>query len=213
VRFEGDAASLARWRVWWRRANVEHALSFWLLCLVSMALLCAITHALLGSGGEVAAGFGFVRDQGAALEARFGAPWRVVYHAGGIAVLLSTELALLDASARVVASLVRASTARVLPGLTRARVYFVVLWSLIGFGALVLLADFDQPLALLVLSGALNAFVMFLCAGLLLWLGLRSFGPPLRPSPLRVAALLAALAFYGFFGFVTLREELGRLAG
>ena len=91
--------------------------------------------------------------------------------ASGIAVLVSTELALLDAVTRVVADVVHASLLRGTahtgrcPGCTSA-----ILWGFIAFGVAVLLIGLDQPLTLLVLSASLNAGVMFLYSGLLLWL-------------------------------------------
>ena len=57
-----------------------------------------------------------------------------------------------------------------------------------------LTAGLDRPLTLIILSAALNGFVMFLYSGLLLWMNWRSFEPPLRPSPLRVVALLSSFA-------------------
>jgi hypothetical protein len=94
------------------------------------------------------------------------------------------------------------------PGLSLSRVYFAVLWGMIGFGILVLAVGFDQPFALLVLSAALNGFVMFLYSGLLLVLNLRSFRGPLRPSPLRIGALLLAFLFFGYFSALTLIDRL-----
>jgi len=45
-------------------------------------------------------------------------------------------------------------------------------------------------------------------AGLLLWLNHRCFHGPLRPSPLRWAALAAAIAFFGFFSGLTLWDRI-----
>jgi hypothetical protein len=100
VRFAGSQENLARWRVWWRRANIEHLLSFYLLCVLSLALFCLITYSLLAPGAPVAEEFGFIRAQGYALEERFGPAARHLFWSAGIAVLFSTELALLDAVTR-----------------------------------------------------------------------------------------------------------------
>jgi hypothetical protein len=80
---------------------------------------------------------------------------------------------------------------------------------MIGFGVLVLAVGFDQPFALLVLSAALNGFVMFLYSGLLLVLNLWSFRGALRPSPLRIAALALAFGFFGYFSVLTLIDRIG----
>ncbi|MGH0035575.1 MAG: Nramp family divalent metal transporter [Myxococcota bacterium] len=208
--FEDDAESRARWASWWRRANAEHALSFWLLCLLSLSLFCLLTHALVGVRGEAPEGLSFIADQAAVLDQRIGSGARHAFVWAGIAVLFSTELGLLDAVTRVVVDLVKATWLLDDERWTVSRLYFTVLWGFIAFGVVVLLAGFDQPLTLLILSAALNAVVMFLYSGLLLWLGWRCFEPPLRPGPLRVAVLCLAFVFFGGFSVITLVDRIGR---
>ena len=76
---------------------------------------------------------------------------------------------------------------------------------------MVLSAGFNQPLQLLVLSASLNAIVMFLYSGLLIWLNVRSFEAPLRPSPLRIAALCGSFLFFGYFSVITIADQLAKL--
>jgi hypothetical protein len=211
VIFEASASNLASWRVWWRRANLEHAISFYLLCFLSLALFCLLTYALLGTGAPVSEGFGFIRDEAAAIEARFGTIARHGFVWAGIAVLFSTELALLDAVSRVAADLVKVTFLRGHERWTLSRLYFVLLWGFIGFGFVVLASGLDRPLQLLVLSSSLNAFVMFLYSGLLLWLNWTAFRGPLRPGPIRVLAVCGAFAFFGYFSLVTFGDLLAKL--
>ena len=206
--FVEDEANLARWKVWWRRTNLEHFTSFYLLALLSLALFCLLASALLEDGSPVAEGFGFIRDEAAAIEARFGVGARRLFLFVGVAVLFSTELALLDAVSRVAADLLAIGPFRD-RGVSVSRLYFGMVWALIGFGILVLGAGFDQPLLLLVFSAALNGVVMFLYSGLLLWLNARSFDPPLRPSPLRMGALVVCFLFFGYFSLLTIADRIG----
>jgi hypothetical protein len=206
--FRETPENLARWRTWWRRANVEHFASFYVLALLSLALFSLLAGALLEPGAAVSAGFGFIADEAAAIEARFGGAARHAFLLVGIAVLFSTELALVDAVARVAADLLAIGAFRN-RGVSLSKLYFAVVWLLIGFGVLVLAAGFDEPLVLLVLSASLNGVVMFLYSGLLLWLNLASFAPPLRPSPVRIAALAAAFLFFGYFSIATLADRIG----
>jgi hypothetical protein len=208
--FRETPENLARWRVWWRRCNVEHVSSFYVVALLSLALFCLLAGALLSPGAEIAAGFGFIRDEAASIESHFGAGAKHVFLLVGVAVLFSTELALLDAVARVAADLLAIGPFRG-RGVSVSWLYFGVVWMLIAFGIAVLSAGFDQPLVLLVLSAALNGVVMFLYSGLLLWLNVRSFEPPLRPRPLRIAALLVCFFFFGYFSLLTLADRLGML--
>ena len=211
--FDDSPEARARWSVWWRRANVEHFFSFYVLCMLSLALFCLLTHALIGSGKIGGGDFDFIARQGEALELRFGAWSKHAFFTAGFAVLLSTELALLDAVTRVVADLLKLSWLREDESWPTTRLYFVVLWVLIGFGVLVLAMGMDKPLQLLVLSASLNAVVMFLYSGLLLYVNWRSFDAPLRPSAFRVIAMLGAFAFFGYFSVITVVEEVPKLFG
>ena len=86
--------------------------------------------------------------------------------------------------------------------------YFAVVWLLVANGVLVLGLGFDQPLTLIVLSAALNGVVMFLYSGLLLWLNVTSFDPPIRPSKLRIGALVVSFVFFGYFSMLTIADRL-----
>jgi hypothetical protein len=209
--FDASERNLARWRTWWRRTNLEHFFSFYLLCLLSLALFCLLAATLLPAGADVSEGFGFIGDQARAIGERFG-PWgRTVYIATGVAVLFSTELALLDAVARVTADLLKLGFF-LERRISLSHLYFAVVWGMVAFGVVVLQAGFDQPLLLLVLSAALNGVVMFLYSGLLLWLNLSSFHGPLRMHPLRIAALVGSVLFFGYFSALTLIDQLARFA-
>ncbi len=211
LRFDDSDENLARWRVWWRRANLEHLVTFQLLCVGSLALFCLLTHALLEPGQPLSPDFGFLRDQGDALQLRFGSAARLAFLWASIFVLLSTEFALLDAVSRVVADLTRVSFLRESARFTIGRLYFLFLWAFITFGIGVLALGLSSPLTLLVISASLNAGVMFLYSGLLIWLNLRTFRGPLRPSLARIAMLAAAFVFYGYFSALTISAQLSRL--
>jgi hypothetical protein len=180
------------------------------LALLTLALFCLLAAALLGTDGEVSEGFGFIGDEARAIESRFGALARRAFLGVGVAVLFSTELALLDAVSRVAADLLKVGLFRE-RGPSVSQLYFGSVWTLIALGIAILLAGFDQPLVLLVLSASLNGVVMFLYSGLLLVLNARSFAPPLRPSPLRMGALVLSFLFFGYFSILTLADRLGLL--
>ena len=204
--FGDERDQLLRWRVWWRRANLEHLVTFYFLCLLSLALFCLLTHALLAQSDAVPEGIGFIREQSRVLSERFGPFASRLFLLAGTAVLFSTELGILDAVTRVVADLVKVTYLREHPRWGLSRLYLVILWSFIGFGIAILLAGFTQPLALLVLSASLNAVVMFLYSGLLFWLGWRCYERPLRPSPLRFIALVVSFCFFGYFTLLTIAD-------
>jgi len=209
--FEDSPEHRARWQLWWRRANLEHLITFYFLCLLSLALFCLLTDALLAPSAAVPEGLGFIDAQSRALSDRFGPFASRIFLLAGTAVLFSTELGILDAVTRVVADLVKVSYLRESDSWSLSRLYLVILWSFIAFGIAVLLVGFREPLVLLVLSASLNAVVMFLYSGLLFWLGLRCYEAPLKPSPLRLLALIVAFCFFGYFSAITIVDWVLRL--
>ena len=78
-------------------------------------------------------------------------------------------------------------------------------------GPSIILAGLSIGSGEFVLSATLNGFVMFLYSGLLLWLNVGYLRGPLRPSPLRIAALVTALVFFGYFSVLTLFDQLSRV--
>ena len=90
--------------------------------------------------------------------------------------------------------------------------YFGVVWTLVVFGSLILLAGLDQPLVLLVISACMAAVTMFVYSILL-----AHHQPPLpaRPDqgPLATAlgALIFAGAFFGVLSAITIVQQVGDL--
>ena len=74
-----------------------------------------------------------------------------------------------------------------------------------------LLAGFDQPLVLLVLSACLNGIVMFIYSILLIRLNRKSLPKAIRVTGLRLGSLFVAVAFYGFFAGWLVIVQIGNL--
>jgi len=86
-----------------------------------------------------------------------------------------------------------------------------VVWSMVAFGVAVLLAGFDQPLVLLVLSACLNGIVMFIYSILLIRLNRKSLPKAIRVTGMRLVSLFVAVAFYGFFAGWLVIVQIGNL--
>jgi hypothetical protein len=93
------------------------------------------------------------------------------------------------------------------------RAYYMVLWLQILAGIGILLGGFTQPLQLLTLAAVLNAFAMFVHCGLTLWLNKTALPEPIRPSAVRVTAMVLAFVSYGSFSVYVLWTELPGMLG
>ena len=109
----------------------------------------------------------------------------------GVAILLTTELGILDAVARISADLIRVRYLSDSVRWTPSRLYFLCLWSEIALGVVILLVPgFDKPLFLIKTSAAMNGGVMCLYSALLLYLNARRLPRWLAISPWRALLLV-----------------------
>ena len=79
-------------------------------------------------------------------------------------------------------------------------------------GIAIIGSGLDQPLILLVISGCVAAFMMFVYSILLIRVG-RLLDPALRPRGYRVAALIWAVLLFGTLSAITIVDQVSRLAG
>ena len=200
--------SLARWKGWWRLANLEQLSTFVAVSIVTIALTSLIAYAVLGGRPELPGDIGFLRLQGEVLGERLGGWFAGLFWLVGAFAMFGTQVAAFDVIARIAADVVHSGYGR---GRSESLVYAIAVWAVAAFAVAVIAADFAQPLVLLILSACMAGFAMFVYAPLLLVLGQRLLPAPLRPTRLRVAALVGATIVFGAASAATIVDQLGRL--
>ena len=93
--FPQDEQNLTRWRAWWRAANIEHLLSFFVTCVVCLCLMSLITYSLFSAPqGELQDGMGkygndlnFIWGQAEVLKSSHGGLVMIGFMIMGIAIL------------------------------------------------------------------------------------------------------------------------------
>lgn len=125
----------------------------------------------------------------------------------GIAILLTTELGVLDAVARISTDIVKVNYLRENNNWSMSKLYFCFLWGeiLIGVG-IILLLGMAQPLRLVIISAAMNGFVMFIYSLILLYMNNKILSRCLSMSPLRFLVIVWSCAFFGYFSFQALKH-------
>jgi len=97
---------------------------------------------------------------------------------------------------------------------TESRIYFAVIWAEIVFGSIVLLVvGITAPLVLLVISSATNGVIMFVYSILLIQLNRFNLPSTIRVRSYRLAAMIWAVLFFGFFSAILVWDEGGKLFG
>ncbi|MGQ0575051.1 MAG: Nramp family divalent metal transporter [Pseudonocardia sp.] len=210
--FRRDEANMDRWRRWWKVADREQFVTFFVIGVFALLVLMTLTFVTVGTGTD-AESFDFIRQEGEALNQTGGAWLGTTFWLIGTVVLFSTNLAVLDMVGRVTADVLRTGALRGSARWTESRIYFIVVWAEIVFGSVILLSGLSQPLILLIISSSLNGLVMFVYSVLLIRLN-RSVLP--REIGLRGGRLWAvawAVLFYGGFSLFTLYDQGAKLLG
>lgn len=204
-RFPETAENLRRWRSWWRGANLEHLIVFLLTGAGSMVLLSLIAHSTL-QDPSVPQDMGFIALMTNRFALDVGGWFRVLYLLMGVAILFSTEIGIVDILGRLVAEIVKVNYLRRRARPTESELYLIIIWIVIVAGVVILMSGFEEPLALLVVAAALGGLIMFLYSGLLIWVNFRLLSRSIRMSRLRLALLVWAFGFYGYFSLRLLAD-------
>ncbi len=224
--FRHTPENMTRWRAWWRAANMEHFFSFFLTCVACLVLLSLLAYSLFyNEAGQLrpeAANFGedmnFIWGEANLIQAGFSSPlvgqvFRTVFFVMGMALLLTTELGVLDATVRISTDIIKVNFLRDNANWSQSRLYFLLLWAEIAIGTGILLAgeyypQFRQPMFLLKTSAAMNGGVMFIYSVILLYLNNKILSRSLSMSPLRFVAMVWACGFFGYFTLLAVKYEV-----
>jgi hypothetical protein len=215
--FRQTPENMARWQGWWRAANIEHAFSFLLTCLVTLFLLALIAYSLFyDANGQLnpaaqnlGKGMNFVWAQAELLRQRpLGELLRFCYLLAGVAILLTTELGVLDVVSRLTADLIKVNYLPENDRWSTGRLYFLCLWTEIAVGSVILLCFTQEPVLLFRIAAAMNGAVMFLYSMILLYMNNMILPRGLSSSPLRFLALVWACAFFGYFTLQSVQLSL-----
>ncbi|QDU80456.1 hypothetical protein Pla110_21860 [Polystyrenella longa] len=219
--FPHDEENMARWQGWWRGANIEHFLSFFVTCFGCILLLTLIAYSmfynedgeLIAGADQYGSGLNFIWGQASIIKSEFGSFPQYLFMIMGATILLTTELGVLDATARISADIVKVNYLRTNDRFSVSRLYFMFLWGEIFLGSVILLysqfdATFKQPLVLLTISAAMNGGVMFLYSIVLLYLNSKILPRSISITPLRFVILIWACAFFGYFTLQAFQIEI-----
>lgn len=198
--FRESDENMRRWRGWWKVANQEHFVFFFLLGLSLIAMFSALSAATV-FGLDLGGGFNFIRAEGQALGEQVGPWFRSLFWVSGVVILFSTNLGILDHMGRLIADIVKVNWLSEREFWSESKLYVVVVWVEIVAGSLILLFALDAPLRLMVIAGSLSGVVMFVYSALLIRLNRKALPGPIRMRGIRLWAMVWAVALFGGFSF------------
>jgi hypothetical protein len=206
--FEPNARNLARWRRWWRFANVEQAATFVGITILTIAFMSMLSYSTVFGQKGLPDDIGFLEAEGGRLNELVGSWMGPLFWSIGAFSLLAASMGIVDYTSRLAADVLK-TTYR--PRSSESRLYFKVVWGLVAIGVLILLAGLDQPLVLLVISACVAAVTMFVYSILLLITNRRYLPEAIQIRSYRFGALVFSAAFFGVLSVITIVDQVGDL--
>ncbi|HEX6313466.1 MAG TPA: Nramp family divalent metal transporter [Gemmatimonadaceae bacterium] len=210
--FQPDPENLARWRRWWRFANVEQALTFVLVTVGTICLTSMLAHSVLFGEPDLPRDVSFLQVEGERLQTIV-APWfGLLFWSVGAFSLFASSMGITDYTSRLAADVLKSTYLRHSP-VSESRLYFRLVWGLVAIGCVILMVGLDQPLPLLVISACTGGTMMCMYSVLLLVLNQRELPAAIRIRSYRIVALVWSALFFGVLAVVTLWQQLAALLG
>jgi hypothetical protein len=208
--FDQTDENLSRWRRWWHFANAEQAMTFALISFVTILFMSMLAYSTVFGVDDLPDDVSFLEVEGNTLKDEV-EPWfGSFFFAIGAFSLFASALGITDYTTRLAADTLKTNYLRG-SAISESRLYFALVWGLVGLGIFILAIGIDQPLLLLVISACVGGAMMFVYSALLLLLNSRVLPKPIRVNKYRALALIWSTGFFGVFSVLTIIDQGGML--
>jgi len=206
--FEPNAENVKKFKVWWRRINIEHAIVFWLTGAFTMILLSILAYSTVFGNPKVETSINFVILESKAIaEQTIPFIGKFFLVMAGV-MLFGTQFSVLGSNSRISSENLVLTNPEKFKINNLSKYFYIFLWIQILAGVLIFALGFAEPLALVVTGAVLNAFSMFIYTGLILYMNKTSLAVQMRPSIIRTLIVGIAFIFYGSFSLFTIWQRL-----
>lgn len=208
VTFEPTIKNLKRFKLWWKRINLEHAIVFWITGAFTMVLLSLLAFSTVYGNPGVETSINFVILEAQVIGQKtlpfIGSFFLIM---AGI-MLFGTQFSVYGSNARIMSENLVIASPKKLKISNLPKYFYIFLWIQILAGVAIFTLGFTEPLTLVVVGAVLNAISMFVYSGLVLRLNTTLLEKSLRPSLARILVVGTAFLFYGIFGFFTILQNI-----
>jgi hypothetical protein len=208
--FEPTRENLARWRGWWRFANIEQLATFVLITFLTIMFTSLLAYSTVFGQEGLKNSIDFIKAEGVVLADRVGPWFQYFFWFIGAFSLFAAALGIVDYTSRLAADVIKTSYRR---DANESKVYAGLVWGLVVIGIVVLLAGFSQPIVLLIVSAVVGGFMMFIYSILLILINRRILPEPIRVRGWRLAGLIWSILLFGTLSALTFSDQLGKLFG
>jgi hypothetical protein len=196
--FRPNEENMRRWRQWWKVANQEQILTFYIVGLLTLIGLSVLVSSTLGLSADATNDISFVKKEAEVLGQQI-APWfEYFFYAAGFAILLSTNIGVVDYVSRLTADSFKVSFLKESTFWSESKIYVAIVWLLCITGGAIIWTGIE-PLALLIIASVGGGFAMFFYSGLLIRLNTRHLPEQIRLRGWRIAFMVLAFLLYASF--------------
>ncbi|MAF51212.1 MAG: hypothetical protein CMH64_03920 [Nanoarchaeota archaeon] len=217
LRLEGEECdfsnkSISNFRKWWRLVSAEHLIVFWFIGLVTMSLLMLLSYSSAFGKVSGVADIGFVITEGTFISNNLSPIFGILFLVAVAIMLFQTQLGVLDSTSRIMAEnfSLKKMEAKKESKINLSKIYYTFLWAQIVFGTVLFLADFKQPLTLIVVGAVINAVAMFVHLGLVNWMNHKVLPKEVQAPLWRKAIIAVIFLFFGVFSVITIYTQVSK---
>jgi hypothetical protein len=209
--FPQDEANLSRWKAWWQRANLEHFVTFFLVCLVTITIMSMLAYQTIFGREDLDSTPKFLQIQGELLGNDLGTWFQILFYSVATVSLYAAALGLLDIIGRLSSDFLKRNYLADSTRWTESKLYLTAVWTEIIIGSIILLSGLTQPVVLLLISTCAASIVTFFYSILIVRLNIRDLPAAIRLRGARLAGMIVAIGFYGFFAIGLLVTQIQKL--
>src|SRR5215204_3771906 len=200
-KFPVNEENMLRWRNWWKVANQEQLLTFYILGLATLIGLSVLLYSALGIvkvPEDQAGSITFLQTEAQTLSNQLGTWFEYFFYFAGFAVLFSTNVGVMDWVSRLTADSLKINFLKESQFWSESKIYITVVWIMAIGGSLIIWTGIE-PLILLVLSATGGGFMMFFYSGLLILLNRRFLPEQIKLRSWRLVGMTLAFLLYASF--------------
>src|SRR5215213_3860526 len=201
-KFEVNEGNMGRWRHWWKVANQEQILTFYILGLLTLIGLSVLLYSTLGGNVKVpeseAGSITFLQTEAQALGNQLGTWFEYFFYFAGFAVLFSTNVGVVDWVSRLTADSLKVNFLAESQFWSESKLYVTVVWIMVIGGSIIVWTGIE-PLILLLLSATGGGFMMFIYSGLLILLNRRVLPEQIKLRSWRLVGMVVSFLIYAAF--------------
>lgn len=204
--FRENTENIGRFKVWWKRINMEHLIVFWGTGALTMIILSLLAYTTVYGVPGTPEGLDFIINEGVAIGTTTFPFLGTAFIITAATMLFGTQFSVFASTSRIMSeNLVLLDSDRFKIN-KLSHYFYLFLWMQIFSAIIILAIGFTQPLTLVIISAVLNAITMFIYSILLLKLNVSQLPSSAKPSIIRRIILILALLFYGGFSLFTILE-------